>query len=86
MNRLKKLQDKATDLALKAQTVLDDADMTAAEKVEAYNALKPDIEKALKDVSDEKHLAGERAKIADIVGQGDTVEAGPEAAAAAKAV
>jgi len=86
MNRLKKLQDKATDLALKAQAVLDDADMTASEKVEAYNALKPDIEKALKDVNDEKHLAGERAKIADIVGQGDTVEAGPEAAAAAKTV
>lgn len=61
---MNKLKEQKTALALKAQAVVDDADMTMADKKEALDKLDADLKDIQTKLEDEDYLAEQRKRFA----------------------
>jgi HK97 family phage major capsid protein len=57
---LKQLQDKAKELASKGQAIVDNPDLSSAEKREQLDNIDPDIKSTMKALEDEMYLAEQR--------------------------
>ena len=65
---MKDKKERVRDLAAQAQQVVDDADMTPAEKREKLDAIEADITTITDELADEQHIAEQRQRLVGLLG------------------
>lgn len=69
---MKDKKERVRQLAAEAQQVVDSADMTPAEKREKLDAIEADIKTVTDELADEQHIAAQRERFVDLLGDDPT--------------